>query len=200
MQVVDKQTMKALDKHMIEKMNIPSLLLMENAAFGISSIVAGKFSLSTPVVVICGAGNNGGDGFAVARQLKAKGYNASVYLVGKLESLKGDAKTNADFFKNDIVEVKEASQIQIDKCSVVIDAIFGIGLSREVSGLYAQVIDSLNNSGAYIIACDIPSGIDSDTGKVLGIAVKADETVTFACVKQGLLLYPGREHTGKLDC
>ena len=154
--------------------------------------------LVTPVVVVCGSGNNGGDGFAAARQLKAKGYDISLYLVGELETLKGDAKVNADFFKNDIVEVKEASQIQIDKCSVVIDAIFGIGLSRETTGLYAEVIQKVNGCGAYIIACDIPSGIDSDTGKVLGTAVKADETVTFACAKQGHLLYPGREHTGIL--
>ncbi len=198
MKVVDKQTMKQLDKHMIEQMNIPSLLLMENAAFGISSLVAEKFGLDSPIVVICGAGNNGGDGFAVARQLMAKGYGVSVYLIGKFESLKGDAKTNAGFFGESIIEVKDASQIQIDKCSVVIDAIFGIGLSREVTGLYAEVIQKVNDSNAYIIACDISSGIDSDTGKVLGTAVEANETVTFACAKQGHLLYPGREYTGVL--
>ncbi len=198
MKVVSKQTMKALDRHMIENMNIPSLILMENAALGISSIVAGKFGPNTKIAVICGVGNNGGDGFAAARQLTAKGYGVSVYLVGHLQDLKGDAKINADFFGSSIIEVEETSQIQIDERSVVIDAIFGIGLAREVRGLYAEVIEAVNNSGAYVIACDIPSGIDSDTGKILGTAVKADETVTFACAKQGLLLFPGREHTGKL--
>ena len=196
MKVVSKKIMQALDRHMIENMKIPSHILMENAAFGISLLVESKFCKDTPVTVVCGAGNNGGDGFAAARQIIAKGYKVDVYLLGKADSLKGDAKTNADFFAGSVIEIGDAAQIEFG--GVVIDAIFGIGLSREVTGIYADVIERINGSGAYVIACDIPSGIDSDTGRVLGCAVMADETVTFACAKQGLLLYPGREHTGRL--
>lgn len=196
--VVSKETMQALDKHMIENMKIPSLLLMENAAFGITTAVSEKFDNDTQVVVICGRGNNGGDGFATARQLMAKGYAVDVYLLGSKVNIKGDAKTNADFFSNDIKEVTDAVQICIPDNGVVIDAIFGIGLSRDIAGLYADVIKVINNSKSYTIACDIASGIDSNTGQVLGAAVKADETITFACAKQGHMLFPGREYTGKL--
>lgn len=196
--VVSKETMQALDRHMIENMKIPSLLLMENAAFGITNTVSDKFDTDTRVVVICGRGNNGGDGFAAARQLKAKGYTVAVYLLGSVANLKGDAKTNADFFGNAVGQVTDVSQISIPDSCVVIDAIFGIGLSREVAGLYADAIDAINNSKAYTIACDIASGIHSNTGQVLGAAVKADETITFACAKQGHLLFPGRKYTGEL--
>lgn len=196
--VVSKETMQALDRHMIENMKIISLLLMENAAFGITTAVSDKFDTDTQVVVICGGGNNGGDGFATARQLMAKGYTVDIYLLSSAANLKGDAKTNVDFFGNDIKEVTDAKQICIPNGGVIIDAIFGIGLSREVTGLYADVIGVINSSKAYTIACDIASGIDSNAGQVLGTAVKADETITFACAKQGHMLFPGREYTGKL--
>lgn len=198
-QVVSKQIMQSLDKHMIEKMKIPSIVLMENAAFGITSAVCKKFDVTAHIVVVCGTGNNGGDGFACARQLIAKGYEVRVCLVGSMQSLKGDAKTNASSVADYIVEITDTDQIQICNSDVVIDAIFGIGLSRDVTGLYADVIDQINNSGAYIIACDIASGIDADSGKVLSTAVNADETITFACAKSGHFIYPGRKHTGALS-
>lgn len=197
--VVSKQIMQSLDKHMIEKMKIPSILLMENAAFGISTAVRKKFDATARIIVVCGTGNNGGDGFACARQLIAKEYDVRVYLVGEVKSLKGDAKANAASVANYIVEINGASQMQIDDSDVVIDAIFGIGLSRDVTGLYADVISQINNSGAYVIACDIASGIDADSGSVLGIAVIADETITFACAKSGHFIFPGRKHTGALS-
>lgn len=199
--VISKQTMRALDAHMIQNEHIPSLLLMENAAFGITTAIAGRFDTDTRIVAVCGAGNNGGDGFAAARQLRAKGYNISPYLIGKRENLKGDAAVNAAFF-DDITEIADETQAKAhfaDLCGcVVIDAIFGIGLSRNVEGLFAAVIDLINNSGAYIVGCDIPSGIDSNSGQVLGTAVRANETITFQCAKPGLLLYPGRQYTGCL--
>ncbi|MBT3318742.1 MAG: NAD(P)H-hydrate dehydratase [Clostridia bacterium] len=197
--VVSKMAMQSLDNHMIEKMMIPSLLLMENAAFGITSAVCDKFDANIKISVICGVGNNGGDGFACARQLKAKGYNVRVYLVGKTQELKGDAKTNADTVNEYIVEISDANQVNFNDSDIIIDAIFGIGLSREVIGLHADVIENINNSGAYVIACDIASGIEADSGKVLGTAVMADETITFACAKSGHFIFPGRKHTGELS-
>lgn len=201
--VLRKYDMQALDKHMIEKRHIPSIVLMENAAFGMTSVISQRFDTNTQIVAVCGAGNNGGDGFAVARQMEAKGYELKVCLVGKSDALKGDAATNAAFFGPRIMEIEDAGAAKkhlsdLSGC-VVIDAVFGVGLSREVTGLNAEVIKLINESGAYVVACDIASGIDADTGTVRGIAVRADETVSFQCAKPGHLLFPGREHTGALS-
>ncbi len=200
--VLRKSDMQALDRFMIEQRHIPSIVLMENAAFGITTVIAERFDNSTKIVAVCGTGNNGGDGMAAARQLEAKGYSVTVCLIGNAEALKGDAALNAAFFGSRIIEIEDeqAAKAQLTDiaCGVVIDAVFGVGLSRDVTGLNAAVIELMNSSGAYVVACDIASGIDADTGAVRGIAVNADETVTFQCAKPGQLLYPGRTHTGKL--
>ena len=200
--VVFKQTMQAIDAYMINRMHIPSRVLMENAAFGITSVISEKFEKSTRIIAVCGTGNNGGDGLAAARQLIAKGYAADIFLIGHTQQLTGDAADNAAFFGGRIIEIDDASALpahfeNLAGC-VVIDAIFGIGLSRPIDGLYADVIGHLNKSGAYIVACDIPSGICADSGKVLGTAIRADKTVTFQCAKPGHFLYPGRAYTGRL--
>jgi NAD(P)H-hydrate epimerase len=200
--VVSAQTMRALDAHMTTRLHIPSLLLMENAAFGVTSAIAGKFGTDTRIAALCGPGNNGGDGFAAARQLAAKGYDVAVYLVGSTDALKGDAAVNAAYFGGRITEIRTEADVRahlggLSGC-VLIDALFGVGLSREVTGLHASVIEAVNQSGAYVVAVDIASGVDADTGAVLGCAVRADETVTFQCAKPGHLLYPGRAMTGKL--
>ena len=200
--VLRRQDMQALDRHMIETMKIPSLVLMENAAFGITSAIASRYNTNTRIVAVCGTGNNGGDGFAAARQLEAKGYVVEVMLVGKAEALRGDAAQNAALFSERIIEITaEEDAVRalagLSGC-VVIDALFGVGLSRDVTGLNAVVIETINASGAYVVACDIPSGIDADTGAVRGVAVRANETVTFQCAKPGHLLFPGRDYTGAL--
>ena len=195
-------TMRALDAHMTNCLHIPSLLLMENAAFGITTAITSRFCTETRIVALCGPGNNGGDGFAAARQLAAKGYTVSVYLLGKTDALGGDAAVNAAYFGDRIIEIQNESDIKayltdLHSC-VLIDALFGVGLSREVTGLYAAVVKAVNESGAYIVACDIASGVSADTGAVLGCAIQADETVTFQCAKPGHFIYPGRQMTGKL--
>ncbi len=200
--VLSKEKMQALDAHMIKNMPIESIELMENAARGITSAVLEKHEQDTKIIAVCGMGNNGGDGFAAARQLSKTGYDVLVYLIGEKGRLLGDAAKNAAYFGDDIIEItneKTANEAFSGlRGSVVIDAIFGIGLSRDITGLFAHVINLLNHSGAYIISCDIPSGIDADSGAVLGTAIKARETVTFQCAKFGHFLYPGREHTGEL--
>lgn len=197
-----KDDMQRLDRHMIGTLKIPSAILMENAAFGVTAAVTRRFDAGTRVVAVCGAGNNGGDGFAAARQLNAKGYAVTVLLAGSAEKLAGDAAANAAFFGPRIVELADGQTAKayltgLAGC-VVIDAVFGVGLSRDVTGLYAEVLALINGSGAYVVACDIASGIDADTGAVRGVAVRADETVTFQCAKPGQLLFPGREYTGAL--
>ncbi len=199
--VLNSNHMRGLDAHMIEK-GIPSLLLMENAAFGLTNAVTNKFSTEKKITVVCGSGNNGGDGFAAARQLLTKGFDVSVLLVGKTKKLKGDAKANADFFGSDIVEITDENTADIHMenigDSIVIDALFGTGLSRDITGVAAYIISLVNNSKAYVISCDIASGIAADTGAVCGAAVRANETVTFQYPKPGHLLYPGKAHTGGL--
>lgn len=200
--VVFADTMRALDAHMTNRLRIPSLLLMENAAFGITGAITARFGTGTRIVALCGPGNNGGDGFAAARQLKAKGCDVTVCLVGRAEGLKGDAAVNAAYFGQRIIEIQSEADIrfylgELRGCALI-DALFGAGLSRAVEGLYAGVIEAVNQSGAYVVACDIPSGVAADTGAVLGCAIRADETVTFQCAKPGHFLYPGRELTGTL--
>ncbi len=200
--VVTKQAMRDIDAYMISEMRIPSPTLMENAAFGITEAVTDRFGTETPVVAVCGTGNNGGDGLAAARQLEAKGYNVTVLLIGRAQDLSEDALLNAGFFSNKLREITDGADARehlsgLGGCAVI-DVLFGTGLSREITGLFAEVISLINSSGAYIISCDIPSGIDADTGAVLGAAVRANETVTFQYPKRGHYLFPGREHTGKL--
>ena len=201
-EVVSKETMRAMDAHMIKKMHIPSRILMENAAFGITSTVCARYPIDTEIIAICGTGNNGGDGLAAARQLEANGYNVTAFLIGSVAQLKGATASNAAYFGDRIIPITDEASAKTHfgnlRSGVVIDAIFGIGLSRDVTGLYAHVIDLLNASKADIIACDIPSGIDADTGAVLGTAIRARQTVTFQCAKPGLFLHPGRAHVGKL--
>ena len=199
--VVRKKQMQALDAYMMEQMHIPSRVLMENAAFGITSVIWEHFG-KTKVLVLCGMGNNGGDGFAAARQLEARGCEVRVCLVGKVEALRDEAAENAAYFGSRIFEILSdgtAEALLSDLSGyVLVDALLGVGLHREVTGLYKKVIELVNASGAYVVACDIASGIDADTGQVCGAAVLAHETVTFQCAKPGHFLYPGRKHTGKL--
>jgi NAD(P)H-hydrate epimerase len=199
--VVRKKQMQSLDAYMMEQMRIPSRVLMENAAFGITTAIWERFG-KTKVLALCGMGNNGGDGFAAARQLEARGCDVRVCLVGKAEALQGEAAENAAYFGSRIFEIVSegtAEALLTDLSGqVLIDALLGVGLHHEVTGLYKRVIELVNDSGAHIVACDIASGIDADTGQICGAAVLAHETVTFQCAKPGHFLYPGRKHTGEL--
>ncbi len=199
--VVRKKQMQSLDTYMMEQLRIPARVLMENAAFGITAAVWERFG-KTKVLALCGMGNNGGDGFAAARQLEAKGCEVRVCLIGKTDGLQAEAAENAAYFGPRIFEIvsEGTAEALLSGISdfVVIDALFGVGLSREAEGLYKKVIELINASGAYIVSCDIPSGIDADTGLVLGAAIRANETVTFQCAKPGHFLFPGRAYTGNL--
>jgi NAD(P)H-hydrate epimerase len=205
MRVVLPEDMRAIDAYMIGQKKIGGFVLMENAAFGISACVMHRFDKRTKIYAVCGAGNNGGDGFAAARQLMANGYTVRTLLIGSAESLKGDALANAAFFIHEglLFEAGDAANLagsmqEITTGDVIIDALFGTGLSRPLEGLYLHAVERINASGAFVVAADIPSGIDSKTGQVLGAAVRADSTVTFQYAKPGHLIYPGREHTGEL--
>lgn len=169
----------------------PGLTLMENAGRGIAEEVEWIAEPGARVAVLCGPGNNGGDGFVAARLLRERGYSVSVALLGSREALKGDAAEAAAAWNGPIWPMSTAIA---EDAAIVIDALFGAGLSRPLEGVAAEVAESLN--GRRVLAVDVPSGVDGTTGEVKGVAVKAERTVTFFRRKPGHLLLPGRLHCG----
>lgn len=196
--LVNSLQMKRYDTDTIEKLGIPSLVLMERAALCVVEELEAAGFTGGPVLVVCGSGNNGGDGFAVARLLDERGVPVTAAFVGKEASLSDEARIQKKICEN--CGIKISTNFMHREYTTIVDAIFGIGLSREVRGYYAEIIDWMNQQSAHIAAVDIPSGISADTGKVLGTAVRAALTVTFAYRKVGQILYPGAEYCGKVVC
>ena len=184
-----------------EQAGLPSLVLMENASLRLAEVLQQHFELDPPkrIVVVCGRGNNGGDGMALARHLYNIGFQVQVFLLADLNDLKGDAATNYKVAVNFGVPVQPItaqsglSQMiePLKSADLVVDALLGTGITGEVRGLYAEAIPLLNDYAPRILSVDIPSGINSDTGEVYGVAVRADATVTLGAIKLGLVLFPG---------
>jgi NAD(P)H-hydrate epimerase len=197
--IVSAAEMKALDAHTIHVMGVPSMVLMERAALAtVDALFENAFDLSQ-VLCVCGVGNNGGDGFAVARILHIKGVCAEVLLVGDIAKLSHETKQQMTIAGNYGVQIFENDFAILDQdYTTIIDALFGIGGSRPLAGSYAEIVDKINSSQAEVLAVDIPSGISADTGEVLGTAVHAKVTVTFAYNKIGLTIPPGSDYAGKV--
>ena len=196
--------MRAVDKAATEKGGIPSIILMENAALACVNELKKDFgSLKQKrIAIFCGKGNNGGDGFAIARHLHNAGAIVSVYLVCGNE-FKGDAKINFDIIKKmdiniDIISDTENLRYIVRANEIIIDAIYGTGIHGSVTGLSYDVINEINENSRYTLCVDVPSGINSDSGEVCGICIKADKTVTFAAYKVGMLLFPAADFTGEV--
>lgn len=192
MESISCQEMKEIDSYAINTVGIPSIVLMENAALKVINNIDLNFNNFT---VVCGRGNNGGDGLAVARHLIIKGKKVRIYIVGDIKNGTEDFNINLSILKNlkaEIINIKNEKELlqlkeDLSVSDTTIDALFGIGLKRNIEGLYFEVIKMINNESKQIISVDIPSGIDGDTGKPMGICVKADKTVTFHKMKKGLL-------------
>jgi hydroxyethylthiazole kinase-like uncharacterized protein yjeF len=170
----------------------PGIELMENAGRAVAD-AAGHLLQGRRVVVVAGPGNNGGDGFVAARHLADRGHAVRVSFVGDRMRLKGDAALVAERWRG---PVQEGSPATLSDCDIVIDALFGAGLDREVEGVPRAMIEAMNAGNAPVIAVDLPSGVNGTTGTVMGIAVNASQTVTFFRRKIGHLLLPGRLHCG----
>ncbi len=204
MKVASVNEMQNMDRRAIEKFGICDDLLMENAGLSVYSVILNQFGIEgRTFAVICGSGNNGGDGLVVARKIHSMGGIPRVFLMGSSDNFRGAAKKNFKIVKKLPIEIKSVDSSRvvkkgIEECDCVVDAIFGTGLAREVGGVYREVIELINRSGKTIFSVDIPSGINGDTGEVMGSAVNANYTVTFGLPKIGNLLYPGYNHCGRL--
>lgn len=195
--LVDADEMKACDRATIEEYGVPSLVLMERAALAaVECLTDGSFCLKR-VLVVCGSGNNGGDGFAIARILWERNVKVAVLFAGKEETLSKDARIQKNICEKYGMNI--GTNLEDDEYTCIVDAIFGVGLSREIKGNYREVIEKINRSSAEVLAIDIPSGISADSGRVMGTAVRAKKTVTFAFAKLGQVLYPGAEYCGTLE-
>jgi hydroxyethylthiazole kinase-like uncharacterized protein yjeF len=196
--------MRAMDRTAIEKYGISAELLMENAGHAAYFALRDEFGVQNKrFLIFCGLGNNGGDGLVLARKIHANEGEAQVVLLGDPGKYREPAKTNFDIISRLPIatfewdEFKNAT-VAIEGCDLIVDAIFGTGLSRDVEGVYREVIELINASHKPVLSIDIPSGVHGDTGKVMGVAVKADFTVTFGLPKLGNMLSPGYELGGKL--
>lgn len=208
MRLVKASEIKEMDRLSIHEIGIPGAVLMENAARGASRIFLEHFDPveGAHVFIICGRGNNGGDGYVMARYLSHAGLNITVLVLSETDKISGDALTNLDIIKRIGIEIIAVPNHEVwaeisdslGGCDYIIDGILGTGLNSAVKGFYGSVIEDINKSGRPITAIDIPSGLNADTGQVMGVAVKADLTVTFGFPKLGQLLFPGADLVGRL--
>ena len=201
--ILTPEQMRALDTRLIEELGIPGVVLMEHAAAGVVQAVLELLPESGDVLILCGGGNNGGDGMAVLRQLAMRGIRARALLLSPPDRLTGDAllqyrmALSCSLSMQTVLTEAEAEIADIS-ADVLVDALFGTGLSRAVKGRYRRVIERVNETNARIVAVDIPSGVDGETGQALGAAIQADLTVTFQHKKLGHLLFPGRSLAGEV--
>ncbi|MBK5273774.1 MAG: NAD(P)H-hydrate dehydratase [Desulfuromonadales bacterium] len=205
MKVVTAHTMQEIDRRAIDEFGIPGFVLMENAGRCSVDVIISEFGSTGKAAIIAGKGNNGGDGFVIARLLSQAGWEVAVYVLSDRSRISGDAAVNLEKLPQSmVVYCPDEGQFQalygdeIAQVKVIVDAMLGTGLRSDVSGVYLEAIELINASDRPVVAVDIPSGIHGTTGRVLGNAVRADITVTFAIAKLGHILYPGEEYTGKL--
>ncbi len=203
--LVTARQMKELDRYAVEELGIPGVKLMENAGRGVVDWLEAELGSlrGKQVAVVCGPGNNGGDGFVACRYLADRGARPVCVLLGSVPGLRGDALVNARRLLDlgaRILEVSAADQRLpfLEHSDVIIDAIFGTGLSRPAQGLFADAITAINRAGKYVVSIDVPSGIDAETGEVHEPTVRASLTVTMGLPKYGLVLFPAAACTGKL--
>lgn len=207
MKVITAESMQEIDRRTIAEFGIPGLELMENAGQRCAEEIIDRFGSTGNnwAVVIAGKGNNGGDGYVIARLLAGKGWNVSVFVLSSRAEISGDAAVNMERLDPGMVnfcvsdeEFQGLLRDEILQADLIVDAMLGTGLNSDVSGLYRQAIELVNASGRPVVAVDIPSGVHATTGRVMGDAVRARLTVTFACAKPGHVLFPGADHTGRL--
>jgi len=208
MRILNATQMREADRQTIEDLGLASLVLMENAGRQVVSAIEAAYDdrLSGRIAVLCGKGNNGGDGFVIARTLAQRGVDVSVFLLASVAQVKGDARVNLDILGRLGIGVMEVDDEQrwelhaseVQQCTLIVDAIVGTGLAAPLSGLLETVAADVNVMGIPIVAVDLPSGLSADTPHLIGQCVSATMTVTLAAPKLSLILPPGEDHAGEI--
>ena len=208
MRVLNAAQMREADRRATGDIGIPSLVLMENAGRQAVAAIEAMYSdiHERQVAVLCGRGNNGGDGFVIARTLAQRGVDVSVFLIGRVSDVRGDARTNLEILGRlglTVVEVADSQAwelhfSEVSDCSLIVDAIFGTGLNAPVSGFIESVITDVNTSGIPIVAIDLPSGLSADSPEPIGPSIEAGLTVTLAAPKLPLVLPPAETRAGDI--
>lgn len=206
MRILDAQQMREADRRTIDDIGIPSLVLMENAGRQVVAAIEATHAglLEGRVAVLCGRGNNGGDGFVIARTLLQRGVDVSVFLLGNVADVRGDARVNLEILGRLGVTVVEVADSQawelhsseIDDATLIVDAVFGTGLKSPVTGLLETVVADVNASGIPVVAVDLPSGLAADSHEPIGPCIDASMTVALAALKLALVLPPAERHAG----
>ncbi len=200
---LDSNSMSKIDEYTIEELNISAMVLMERAALETTLFMKKHIKEDDRILVLCGPGNNGGDGIAVGRILHLQGYHVAIFLLCQRDKVSQE-------LDRQLIIAEKLGMTMVDtykpvECSspigysIVIDAIFGVGLVRDVTGYYKEIMAQVNMDKNLVFSLDIPSGISTDDGKVMNQAIRADYTITYAYMKQGLLVYPGVEYAGKIS-
>ncbi|MBW9151722.1 NAD(P)H-hydrate dehydratase [Clostridium estertheticum] len=203
MKIATAQIMRKIDRYCIDVLGIRGIILMENAALKVMKNIPAN---NKKFVIVCSSGNNGGDGFVVARHLLNRGNHVEVFYLGSDENMSADALVNFNIIRNmgaKIIEVNNNEELEILKesiiqCEITIDAIFGTGLSREVKGIYSLAITIMNENSKYILSIDVPSGFECNSGKVMGNCIRSNKTVTFELYKKGFISYDAESITGEI--
>jgi len=206
MRVLDAEAMREVDRAAIEDLGIPSLVLMENAAIGLADAIGETYPEATSAAIFCGPGNNGGDGLALARHLTARGYQVEVRLVHGGGSLSPDAGVQLEICKKQGLTIHEygpgdSKREAVDSAShldVVVDALFGTGLTRPLAGHFAEIVEAINTLSVPCVAVDLPSGLNGSTATIMGPHIQAELTVTFAAPKIAHVLLPAAEAVGEV--
>ena len=203
MKIGTTQIMRNIDRYCIDVLGIPGIVLMENAALKVIKNISEE---NKSFVIVCGSGNNGGDGFSVARHLLNREKCVEVFSIGSEKNMSSDTKVNLNIIRNmgvKIIKVSNNDDLDILResiinCEITIDAIFGTGISREVEGIYSLAITIINENSKYILSIDVPSGFECNSGKVMGNCIKSNKTVTFELYKKGFIGYDTDSLTGEI--
>ncbi|MCD6363782.1 MAG: NAD(P)H-hydrate dehydratase [Synergistetes bacterium] len=205
MKLLTAEEMREIDRFAIEELKIPGIILMENAGLrtliGMQKVV--QDILHRKVLIVAGKGNNGGDGFVIARHIFNQGGSVKIALCASFSEVKGDARINLEIAQNMGIEIIEVSKKEdlnalLRESDLIVDALLGTGIKGAVKGFFAEIIEEINSSGRPVVAVDLPSGLEASTGKVHGPCVKANWTFTMCLPKIGLWLYPGAYYAGKI--
>ncbi len=210
--VMSRDEVRAFDRWAINELGIPGVVLMENAGRSCAELIKKKLSdvASPRVCIFCGTGNNGGDGYVIARHLLNSGFEVTVLICGDRNKIKGDAKLNLDILERLGQRIEQLNLSEADiagrvrafaaGADMLVDGLFGTGLGGELSDGHKELIESINAENCPVLAVDIPSGLDCDSGEPLGAAIKASYTVTFAAMKTGFRrANTAAEYTGEVS-